>query len=144
MAVEAKRDWVPVAAIGVGAAALGVGIYFWTRKPPVLGAGDKVDCHFVFNHAGPGGEFPFRVTMGHTLKVGPIEIFEEMEETRQELVAPVEPSEEFDTKEALVTYQIPEVLSPDKYDIEASVRYPDGSIVPGMRVIADDIVVVEK
>lgn len=141
---EQRKDWVPIAAVGLGGVALALGVYFWTRKPPVFRAGDKVDSHYVFNHAGPGGEFLFRVTMGHTLKVGPVELFDEMEETRQEFAAPVEPSEKFDTKEVLVTYQIPEVLSPDKYDIEASIRYPDGSIVPGMRVIADDIVVVEK
>jgi len=134
-------DWGTIGALGAGGAALGLGLFFWMRKT-AFAAGDDIYCRFKYQHAGPGGAYNLRVVMGHTITLGPIEVFDEMEETRQEFAIIVPESAELEPVVNLATYQVPEVLAPDKYDVEASLRYVDGSIVSGMRVIANDIVEV--
>ena len=139
---KGKTDWgTPLIIVG-GAAACGLGLWLFLRKK-AFATGDKIDCLFKFEHAGLGEDFIFRVVMGHTFDILGLPVFDEMPETRQEFVNPIPPSVDFQKKEIKVTYQVPDVLAPDKYDVEASIRWPDGSIVRGMRVIANDIVVVE-
>lgn len=137
-----KVDWLTPVAISLGAVGAGLGLWFLLRKK-AFAAGDKIDCLFKFEHAGPGGDFIFRVVMGHTIEIPIWPIFDEMPETRQEFVSPIPPTANFEKKEVKVTYQIPAVLAKDKYDLEASIRWPDGFIVSGMRVIANDIIVIE-
>lgn len=133
-----KIDWLPPVAITLGAAGTGLGLWLLLRKK-AFAAGDKIDCLFKYNHTGPGGNFIFRVVMGHTI----LFVFDEMPETRQEFTKAITPSVTFQAKQTKVTYQVPQVLAKDKYDLEASIRWLDGSIVSGMRVIANDIIVIE-
>lgn len=141
-----KTDWLTPVAITLGVAGVGFGLWMILGQK-AFAAGDKIDCLFKYNHSGPGGDFKFRVVLGHIIGIGePFQWFDE-EETipgyLQEFVNPITPSATFEKKETLITYQIPEILSKDKYDLEASIRWPDGSIVSGMRVMADDIIVVK-
>lgn len=62
---EPKKDWVPVAAVGVGAAAIGLGVYFWTRKPPGVSPGEVVRAHFKFDYLGEGGNYVLLVRFGY-------------------------------------------------------------------------------
>lgn len=140
-APKEKKDWLTPVALTLGVAGAGVGLWFLLHKKAFT-TGDKIDCLFKFEHAGPGGDFIFRVIMGHTIGEPPLGWFDEMAETRQEFTMPITPSADFQKKEVKVTYQVPDVLAKDKYDVEASIRWPDGSIVSGMRVIANDIIVV--
>lgn len=137
-----KTNWTPIVAVAGGSTLLGLGLWIYFRGKP-FGPGDKIDCLFKFKHAGPGGDFVFRLVMGHTIEVPGFPIFDEMPETMQEFTLPIPPSDDFEMKEIEVTYEVPEVLAKDKYDLEASIRWPDSSIVDGMRVIANDIIVVE-
>ena len=141
-AIKRKPDILTPLVIVGGAAAVGLGLWLFLRKK-AFAAGDKIDCLYKFEHAGLGGDFIFRVVMGHTWDVLGLPVFDEMPETRQEFTTPIPPSADFEKKEVKVTYQVPDVLAKDKYDLEASIRWPDGSIVSGMRVIANDIIVVE-
>lgn len=140
--VKEKPDILTPVAISLGVVGAGVGLWLLLRKK-AFAAGDKIDCLFKFEHAGTGGDFIFRVVMGHTFDILGLLVFDEMPETRQEFINPIPPSTDFQKKETLVTYEVPEVLAKDKYDLEASIRWPDATIVWGMRVIANDIIVVE-
>lgn len=139
-----KTDWLTPVAITLGVAGMGFGLWMILGQK-AFAAGDKIDCLFKYNHAGPGGDFKFRVVLGHIIEL-PIPVFDE-EETipgyLQEFVKAITPSATFEKKETLVTYQVPEILGEDKYDLEASIRWLDGSIVSGMRVLADDLIVVK-
>lgn len=139
-ATEQKADWLVPTAIVLGGAGVIVGLLIYFKKT-AFGAGDKIYCVFRYNHAGPGGEYIARVIMGHTIGSPPIGYFDEMDETKQEFNIEVPASTELEGVKNLAIYEVPKVLVPDKYDVEASLRYPDGRII--MRVIANDIVQVK-
>jgi len=143
---EKEKDWVtPVAVVGGGAAlAIGAVMLF---KQKGFGPGQGIKCTFSFKHSGPGGDFKFRVVLGHIIGISPLAWFDEEENIPnylQESVGLVAASNTFEEKQAVVYYKVPKILRADKYDLEASIRYMDGSIVPGMRVMADDIVIVKE
>lgn len=133
---------LPIVAVGLGVAGVAAGLFIYFRKP-AFGAGDKVYCVFKYQHAGPGDAFRARVVMGHTVGSPPFGYFDEMDETMQEFDIEVPASDELEDIKNLVIYEVPEALNPDKYDLEASLRNPDGTIVSGMRVIANDIIQVK-
>lgn len=139
---KGKVDWVTVSAIGVGAVGLGVGLFLYFRKS-AFAAGDKIYCVYKYQHQGPGGPYIFRVVMGSWVGIGALGWFDELDGTQQEFEGEVPASEQMENVQTLVTYEIPDILGEGTYDVEASIRYPDGSIVPGMRVIAKNIVEVE-
>ncbi len=132
---------LPYIAVGLGAAGLAAGLIIFFKKPG-FGAGELIYCVFKYRHAGPGGTYKARVVMGHTIGSPPFGYFDEMDETIQEFNIEVPASDDFQDVENIVAYEIPGVLNPDKYDVEASLRYPDGNIISGMRVIANDIIQV--
>lgn len=138
-AVEEKKvDWIPAVGIGLGVAALGVGLYFYTKKAE-FGRGDKISCNFMYEYMGPARDYVFRVTLGD--QIGPI--FNEFEETRQEFTHHLNEYENWQKMRSEVIYEVPKVLAPKKYDLEASIRYSTDRIVGGMRVIVSNIVVVK-
>ena len=139
---KGKTDWGTVAIVGVGAVGLGVGLLLYFKKD-TFGAGDKIYPVFKYEHKGPGGPFIFRVVLGNWVGIGEAGWFDELDGTLQEFQTDIQASDDFVTVNTLVIYQIPEVLGKGTYDVEASIRYPDGGIVSGMRVIAKNIVVVE-
>jgi hypothetical protein len=53
MSERGKVNWGTVAAVGIGGAALGAGLYFFTRKPAGLDPGDNVKCNFSFDYSSP-------------------------------------------------------------------------------------------
>ena len=139
-----KRDIVTPLAVAGGAVAVGLGLWLFLGKK-AFGAGDKIECTFKYKHAGPGGNFKFRVVVGHITGVCPACWFDEEENIPgylQESTMPIEGSTQFAEKETVVVYEVPDIMHEDKYDLEASIRFMDGSIVPGMRIMADDIIVV--
>ncbi len=136
-----NTDWATIGIVGAGAVGLGVGLIFYFRKT-TFAAGDKIYCIFKYEHEGPGGPFIFRIVMGNWMGIGGAGWFDELDGTLQEFEMEIPAAGDFEPIKTLVTYEIPEVVGKGKYDIEASIRYPDGSIVPGMRVIAKNIVVV--
>lgn len=132
---------LPIIAVALGAGGVIAGLIIFFKKPG-FGAGDKVYCVFKYLHAGPGGAFRARAVMGHTIGSPPFGYFDEMDETAQEFDIEVPASDELEDVKNLIVYEVPEALAKDKYDLEASLRYPDGTIVSGMRVIANDIIQV--
>jgi len=132
---------LPLIAVGLGVAGVITGLVIYFKKPG-FGAGDKIYCVFKYQHAGPGGVYRARVVMGHTIGTPPVGYFDEMDETMQEFDIQVPASDELKDVKNLVIYEVPEALSKDKYDLEASLRNPDGTIISGMRVIANDIIQV--
>lgn len=140
---EKGKDWVtPVVLVGGGAAVV-TGLVIFLKKKQ-LGAGQELAATFLFEYKGPRADYTFRITMGHTIGAPPVGWFDEMEETRYEESAEVTPSSDWSKHKIELIYQVPEVLAPDKYDVEFSIRQLDGSIVHDMRVIANDIIRVEE
>ena len=138
--LKQKTDWLVPTAVVLGGAGIAAGLYFYMKKPS-FSAGDKIYCVFKYKHAGPGGAYRARVVMGHTVGSPPFGYFDEMDETMQEYDIEVPPSVELKDVKNLVIYEVPKVLNPDKYDLEASLRYSDGKIIE--RVIANDIIQVK-
>ena len=139
---KGKIDWLTIGIVGAGAAGLGVGLILWLKKD-AFAAGDKIYCGYKYQHEGPGGPFLFKISLGSWVGIGEVGWFDELDGTQQEFEGDIPESAQLETVKTMVTYVIPDILGKGKYDVEASIRYPDGSIVPGMRVIAKNIVVIE-
>lgn len=131
-----NKDWItPVAVVG-GGAALAVGaVLLFKKKEELVPGEDNLQVTFRFDYRGPTENYTFRVVLG---RKGLIEFYEE-EATRQEFVSLVEGLADWQRHEVEVLYEIP-IVGEDIHDVEFSVRYMDGKIVPGMRVIAYDII----
>jgi len=137
---EKKKDWLVPAAVVLGGAGMVAGLLIYFKKSG-FGSGDKIYCVFKYKHAGPGGAYRARVIMGHTIGSPPLGYFDEMDETMQESDIEVPGSVELKEVKNLVIYEVPKVLNPDKYDLEASLRYMDGKIIE--RVVANDIIQIK-
>lgn len=118
--VKEKRDWVPVAAVGVGVAAVGVGLYLYTRKPPGVDPGGAIRARFKFDYLGDGGTYVLQVSLGHVRVVEPwFDHIEGMTWYREvELPGP-------DTYEEDLDFEIPIGTTPATYDAEALIRTPE-------------------
>jgi len=106
MTVEAKKvDWVPVAAVGLGGAALAAGLYFFTKKPPGVEPGGEVQAHFKFDYLGEGGDYVLLVRFGYHRAAG-----------------------WFDPEEGLDNFTLPVTLpGPDIYEFDVDCILPDGT-----------------
>lgn len=129
--------------LGVGAAALvGLGIYFWTKKPEGYDPGDILKPDFSFQHRGSGGDFILRIALGyHRFEVGKISWFDEEEGLGWDFATNLELHDEL----TLLLYKdlecpIPAGAKPYVYDGMGSIRTPDMPPEEYLeRIIADKV-----
>ena len=106
--VKEKKDWLPVVAIGLGAAGAATGLILWMRKPPGASPGDVIRAHFKFDYVGEGGNYVLLVRFGwHRVIVG-VDWFD--------------PEEGMDSYTKAVT-----LAGPDTYEFDVNCRIPDGA-----------------
>lgn len=117
-----KKDWVTPLVVAGGAAAVGVGLYLFMKKPPGVSPGGKVRAHFSFDYMGEGGIYIIQVSFG---TLYPLNIFDHIEgmtwDMKVELPAP-------DTYEFDLDCKIPSAAKAKKYDAEALIRTPEMGI----------------
>jgi len=121
-----KKDWAPLAALGIGAVGIGMGVYFFMKKPKGVDPGDIVIALVTFDYSGKGGNYIVDVSLGKLYSVGPIQIFDHIEGLTWDL--PLElpaPEEEFQSFEFEVECKLPEAIAPKTYDGEVLLRTPD-------------------
>jgi len=118
--VKEKVDVVPVLAVGLGAAALGLGLYFYTKKPAGVEPGGTIRCHFKFDYLGEGGTYVLQVSLGHVRVVEPwFDHIAGLTKGKEiELLGP-------DTYEEDLDFDIPIGTTPATYDAEALIRTPE-------------------
>ena len=137
---EKKVSWLPIAAVGVGVAAVGFGLYFYTKKPPGVYPRDIIRAHFKFDYLGDGGDYVLLVRFGWRGVFG----FDPEEGMDKYMLAVSLP--EPDTYEFDIDCEIPMGAKPSTYDAEGSILTPE--MVPGQdwikRVFADKVIVVKE
>ena len=113
-----KRDWVPIAAVGGGAAAVGLGLYFFMKKPPGVSPGNTFTAQFTFYYSGEGGSYILQVYLGHLYTLG---VFDHVEglDWHPQVDLPEPGTYKFD-----VDCDLPVGTEPDTYDAEAGIREP--------------------
>jgi len=139
-----KKDWLPVAAIGIGGAGLALGLYLYMRKPAGVSPGGKVRAHFSFDYLGEGGDYVLLVRFGYHHLSGLIDWFdpeEGMDRYMLEVSLPGPDTYEFD-----VDCQIPDGAPARTYDAEGSILAPE--MEPGqewiLRVFTDKAITVRE
>lgn len=104
MVQEKKVNWVPVAAVGIGVATVGLGVYFWTKKPPGVSPGGVVRARFKFDYLGEGGTYVIQLRLGYHRLPG-----------------------WFDPEEGLLWYKEIELPEPGTYEDDLECVIPDGA-----------------
>jgi len=102
---EKKKDWVPIAAIGLGGVAIAASLFFFMKKPPGVDPGGEVRAHFSFDYLGEGGTYILQVSLGHVRIMEPW----------------------FDHVEGMTWYKEVELPGPDTYGFNFDFDIPAGT-----------------
>ncbi len=117
---EKKTDWLTIGAIGVGLAALGVGVAFWLKKEGVA-PGGEFKATIKFDYVGLPGSYVLQVRLGWLVLGEPIAWFNPtagMKWTLDiDLAGP-------DSYEFEMICKIPEGADEGTYDAECQVKLP--------------------
>lgn len=138
---EKKVDWVPVAAVGMGAVAVGLGLYFYMKKPPGVSPGEVVRAHFAFDYLGEGGDYVLLIRFGYHRLPEWFDPEEGLDRYMLDVSLPGPDTYEFD-----VDCVIPDGTPARTYDAEGSILTPE--MEPGqdwiLRVFTDKAITVRE
>ena len=136
---EKKADWLPVVAIGLGAAGVGAGIYFWAKKPKGVDQGATFIARFKFDYLGQGGIYVIQLSLGNILIGNWFDHVEGLTWSNEIILA----GPATYTKD--LTCKLPEALAPQKFDAEALIRTPTMSTFDYLiKVVIKDFIEVRK
>lgn len=138
---DGKIEWGTIAALGAGAAAIGLGVYFWTKKPPGVSPGERIRAHFIFDYLGVGGDYVLLVRFGYHRLANWFDPEEGMDRYMLDVGLPGPDAYDFD-----VDCAIPGGAPARSYDAEGSILTPE--MVPGhdwiLRVFTDKAITVRE
>jgi hypothetical protein len=132
----AEKDWVTPVAVFGGGVALATGAILLFKGKPTIKPGQKLNVKFSFEYYGPVGNYMLRVALGNIIGW----TFSTEESSIQDFPILLDYSTSWVEYEDVVIYAVPSVLSENIHDAEFSIRYANGSIVSGQRVLADNII----
>jgi len=139
-APKEKRDLLVPAAIAMGVAGVGLGLYFFTKKPEGVDPGDTVLARFKFGYVGSGGLYTFQVWFGAEVLGGWF----------NHVIGPFlseAPLDEPGPYEIDVECLIPMGTGAQKYDAESLIRIPgmgEFDYLPGTKIITTGAINVRK
>jgi len=136
-------DWVvPVALVG-GGAALGVGLWFYMKKPQGIDQGDDAVAKFKFHYEGASGQYILQVSLGHVRDIG-VQLFDHIEGLTWTKEVELPESGEY---EFTIPMDLPAAITPGIYDGEALIRLPGSDwldYVTGGKLVTKSVITIRE
>lgn len=131
MPAKTEEDKVAPIILGLSAVGLiGLGLYFWTRKPPSVQPGAKMLATFKYMHKGISGNYYFRIQLGEIRPyLPPFPHFDEVEGLEWKIMEIIKSHIEWTPCTTEISFQIPEWIVPKRYDAEGSIRTLDDKLI---------------